>query len=133
MNETQSARKVYHGSLMQKPRLLALYVFLSVGVCLSQTINDSSPQSTAVDCSDPMQAESTACSGTSAQRSSSGQGRDYLSPSVLTPVLRTSPGSNTDQYIEGPPPLNPSQTPHSIIPLRAETEFKQTGADSACP
>ena len=135
MNETQSARKVYHGSLMQKPRLLALYVFLSyvflsAGVCLSQTINDSSPQSTAVDCSDPMQAGSTACSGASAQRSSSGQGRDYLSPSVLTPILRTSPGSNTDQYIEGPPPLNPSQTPHSIIPLRPETEFQQMVADS---
>jgi protein involved in polysaccharide export with SLBB domain len=120
---------------MQKSQLVALFIVLSVGICLSQSLNDSSSQGTSsqgtpVDCSDPTLAGSAACSAAQAQRSGSTQGRDYSSSSVFNPVLRTPLGFNTDQYFVSPAPLNPSQLPHPKTPIRPETEFEQMVADS---
>ncbi len=112
------------------PRV-ALFIVFSLRVCVSQSIYDPSSQGTAIDCSDPSQAATAGCAA-SAQKSGDTQspGRDYSPPSVLTPVLRNTPGSNSDQYIQSPPPLNPSQLPRANIPLRPETEFQQMVADS---
>jgi protein involved in polysaccharide export with SLBB domain len=114
------------------PRV-ALFILFSFRVCVSQSLLDQSSQGPVVDCSDPTQAAATAsCSTASAQKSGSaqGQGRDYSPTSVQTPVLRTSPGSYYDQYIQSPLPINPSQLRRPNIPLRPETEFQQMVADS---
>src|SRR5882724_11881910 len=117
-------------STMRKSQLLAAFIILSVGVSLSQSPNDSLSQSAAADCSDPSRAASPECMAAQAQRSGSAQGRDYSSPTMATPVLRTSPEFRSDQYNQTPPPLNPSQIPRRNTPLRAETEFQQMVADS---
>jgi protein involved in polysaccharide export with SLBB domain len=117
---------------MQKLRLFALCILLTSGVCFSQSIGDTSSQDTqsqgqTVDCSDPTQAGSTACSGGQSQRPSS-QGRDY--PSERTPQLRTPPGLNPGQN-QRTNPLNPSEIQRPKLPPRPETEFEQMVADSA--
>jgi protein involved in polysaccharide export with SLBB domain len=117
---------------MQKLRLFASFILLSAGVCFSQSIGDSSSQDTqsqgqSVDCSDPTQAGSTACSGGQGQRPSS-QGGQY--PTERTPQLRTPPGLNTGQN-QRTNPLNPSEIQHPKVPPRPETEFEQMVADSA--
>ena len=121
---------------MQKKRLLALLIVLSVGVCFSQSPDDSSPQgttsqSTAVDCSDPSQAGSAACSAAQGQRTSGVQGRDYSSTSERVPQLKTPTGLNPRQTTPGTYPLNPSEIQQSKLPPRPETEFEQMVADSA--
>jgi protein involved in polysaccharide export with SLBB domain len=116
---------------MQKS-LLALFIVLFAGVCVSQSLNSSqgsASQGAATDCSDPLQAGSVACSAAQAQRSGGSQGHDYSSSSVLNPILRSSPNFNTDQFFVSPPP-NPSELPHPTTPLRPETEFEQMVADS---
>src|SRR5664279_2014375 len=110
---------------------VALFVLLSMGVCLSQSLSDISPQGAAsqgaasqgmpADCSDPALAGTAGCSASQSQRSSGGQGSDPSS-SIRNPVLRSPSGFNTDQYFVTPAPLNPSQVPHSVTPLRPETE-----------
>jgi protein involved in polysaccharide export with SLBB domain len=122
-------------SIMQKTRLLALLIVLSVGVCFSQSPDDSSSQGTtsqgtAVDCSDPSQAGSTACSAAQGQRSSGAQGRDYSSTSERVPELKTPTGLNPRQNMPSTP-LNPSEIRQSKLPPRPETEFEQMVADSA--
>ena len=124
---------------MQK-LLLALFIVVSVGIGLSQSLNDfpsqgatsqgTPSQGTGMDCSDPTQAGSAACSAAQSQRSGGSQGRDYSSSSVLNPVLRMPLGFNTDQYYVAPAPLNPSQLPHPKTPVQPETEFEQMVADS---
>ena len=119
--------------MMEKLRPLALFIFCSVGFCFSQyTPNSSSQGATsqnAVDCSDPTQAGSAACTSQT-QGSGNSQGRESSSPSsVLTPVLRSSP-SAADQLTPRIPPPNPSQIPHLQTPIRPETEFEQMVADS---
>ena len=121
---------------MQKTRLLALLIVLSVGVCFSQSPDDSSSQgttsqSTAVDCSDPSQAGSAACSAAQGQRTSGVQGRDYSSTSERVPQLKTPTGLNPRQTTPGTYPLNPSEIQQSKLPPRPETEFEQMVADSA--
>ena len=119
--------------MLQKSTALGLFVVLTVSAGLSQSVSDltsqGNPSQGAADCSDPSQAGSAACSAAQAQRSGSSQGRDYSSPSVLNPVLRT-PAFNTDQYFVSPAPLNPSELPHPKTPIRPETEFEQMVADS---
>jgi protein involved in polysaccharide export with SLBB domain len=116
-------------------RLLGLFIVISAGGCFSQSINDSLPQGTAaqgttVDCSDPSTANSAQCSSSQNQRDNEGQTGDNSSPSMRTPTLTNPGGFNSDQYIPGRPPLNPSQIWHPQIPLRPETEFEQMVADS---
>ena len=116
---------------MQKLRLFALCILLTSGVCFSQSMGDTSSQDTqsqgqSVDCSDPTQAGSSACSGGQSQRPSS-QGRDY--PTERTPQLRTPPGLNTGQN-QRTNPLNPSQVAlPGNGPPHPETEFEQMVAD----
>jgi protein involved in polysaccharide export with SLBB domain len=88
---------------------------------------DTQSQGQSVDCSDPTQAGSSACSGGQSQRPSS-QGRDY--PTERTPQLRTPPGLNTGQN-QRTNPLNPSEIQQPKVPPRPETEFEQMVADSA--
>jgi protein involved in polysaccharide export with SLBB domain len=121
---------------MQKSRLVALFIVLSVGICLSQSLNDSSSQGTSsqgtpVDCSDPSMAGSAECSAAQAQGSSGAQGRDYSSPSERMPQLKTPAGSNTGQNPSRTTPLNPSQIQQPKLPPQPETEFEQMVADSA--
>jgi protein involved in polysaccharide export with SLBB domain len=117
---------------MKKLRLLPWFVVLFVAAGFSQSANDSSPQGTPVDCSDPSQAGSPECNAAQqAQRPSGAQGREYSAPSERTPQLRTTPGSNPNQNIPRTLPLNPSEMPHPKIPPRPETEFEQMVADSA--
>ena len=115
---------------MQKLLLLALFIVFSVGACLSQSLNDSSPQGTAVDCSDPSRAGSAECSAAQAQRPGNAQGRDYSTPSERVPELKTPTGLNPRQNMPTTP-LNPSELRQSKLPPRPETEFEQMVADSA--
>jgi protein involved in polysaccharide export with SLBB domain len=117
---------------MQKLQLVALCLLLTSGICFSQSMGDTSSQDTqsqgqTVDCSDPTQAGSSACSGGQAQRPSS-QGGQY--PTERTPQLRTPPGLNTGQN-QRTNPLNPSEIQRPKVPPRPETEFEQMVADSA--
>jgi protein involved in polysaccharide export with SLBB domain len=121
---------------MQKSRLVALFIVLSVGICLSQSTNDplsqgAASQGTQVDCSDPLQAGSIACSAAAQGQGSNGtQGRDNSPLPMRTPVLTSPGGLNQDRYIPSTPPLNPSQMRHPQLPIRPETEFEQMVADS---
>src|SRR5450755_4238229 len=115
---------------MQKTQLLALFIVLSVGVCFSQSTDDSSSQGTTsqgttVDCSDPTQARSAACTAAQSQRNSGVQSRDYSSTSESVPQLKTPPGSNPRQTIPGTYPLNPSEVRQLKPPPRPQTEFEQ--------
>ena len=120
---------------MQKIELLALFIVLLIGVCFSQSPDDLSsrgttPQGTAVDCSDPSQAGSAACNAAQGQRSSGTQGRDYSSTPERVPELKTPTGLNPRQTLPGNP-LNPSEMRQPKLPPRPETEFEQMVADSA--
>jgi protein involved in polysaccharide export with SLBB domain len=125
---------------MQKSLLLALFIVFSVGVCLSQSLNDplsqgttsqgTTSQGTTVDCSDPSMAGSPLCSAAQAQRYNSTQLGDNSSYPMRTPMLTTPYGFSPDQYTSFRPPLNPSQIWHPQIPTRPETEFEQMVADS---
>src|ERR1700734_1318948 len=112
---------------MRKLLRFTLFVVLSSGICVSQSLSDSLSQGTqtqnsAADCSDPSMAASAQCS---AQRANSAQGRDNSSLPVRTPVLTNPSGSSSDQYTPSKPPLNPSQLPRTEIVVRPETEFEQ--------
>ena len=119
-------------SFMRKLLRFTLFVVLSSGMCVSQSLSDSLSQGTqsqnsAADCSDPSMAASAQCS---AQRANSAQGRDNSSLPVRTPVLTNPSGSSSDQYTPSKPPLNPSQLPRTETAVRPETEFEQMVADS---
>jgi protein involved in polysaccharide export with SLBB domain len=118
-------------SIMQKTRLLALFIVISLGVCLAQSLGDSSTQGAAVDCSDPSLAGSAECSAGQAQRSSGAQGRDYSSTSERVPELKTPAALNPRQTTPSTSPLNPSEIQRPKRPPRPETEFEQMVADSA--
>jgi protein involved in polysaccharide export with SLBB domain len=115
---------------MRKSQVFVALTFLFVGVCRSQSPSDSLLEKAAADCSDPSRAASPECTAAQAQRSGNAQGRDDSSPGVPPPVLRTSPDFNSDQHIQSPPPLNPSQLAQRNAALRPETEFQQMVADS---
>jgi protein involved in polysaccharide export with SLBB domain len=124
---------------MRKLRLLVLLILLFAGVCLAQSLGDAQAlpsqgvpsQGTAADCTDPTMAGSAQCAGQGqSSGASGGQGRNNPSSSVTTPVLRNPIGFNQEQYFVSPAPLNPSELPHTKIPLRPETEFEQMVADS---
>jgi polysaccharide export outer membrane protein len=119
--------------MMRELGLLIVFTAFSVGGCFSQSLSDSSPQSstspgTTVDCSDPSLAGSSACSAAQTANPNSPLGTQNPSSQVLLPQLRT-PIDTT----QNPPltvPLNPSQIrrPKSIV--SPETEFEQMVADS---
>ncbi len=118
---------------MRKLLRFTLFVVLSSGMCVSQSLSDSlsqgtQSQSSAADCSDPSMASSAQCNGT--QRANTVQGRDNSSLPVRTPVLTNPLGSSSDQYTPSKPPLNPSQLPRTETAVRPETEFEQMVADS---
>jgi protein involved in polysaccharide export with SLBB domain len=114
---------------MLKSLRLALFIVLSVGMCLSQSL--TTPQNTPADCSDPTQAGSAECSASQGQESVGAQGRDYSSSPERTPQLRSQPAYNPNQNNPRRFPLNPSEVMQSKIPPRPETEFEQMVADSA--
>jgi protein involved in polysaccharide export with SLBB domain len=116
---------------MQKLRMLALFIVFSVGICLSQSIDDSRSQGATVDCSDPSQSGSAECSA--AQREPSGgiQGQNNPAPSERVPELKIPTNLNPRQTTPNTYPLNPSQVQQSKVPPRPETEFEQMVADSA--
>ena len=121
-------------SIMQKLRLLALFVVLPVATCLSQSLNDplsqgTTSQSTNADCSDPSMAGSVQCSG-QGQRSTGTQGGDASGYPMRTPVLTTPGAYGQDQYWPMRPPPNPSQLRQLQVPARPETEFEQMVSDS---
>jgi protein involved in polysaccharide export with SLBB domain len=128
---------------MQKSLLFALFVISVTAASYSQTLDDftqgsnsqgansqglNSQGTTTVDCSDPMMAGNSQCSGAQGQRSTGSQLNS--STSTRTPVLSTPYGFSPDQYTPSKPPLNPSQTWHPTQPTRPETEFEQMVADS---
>src|SRR5712671_6209004 len=114
---------------MRRSQLLALFIVLFVGVCRSQSDTDSLLEKAAADCADPSRAGSPECTALQAQKSGGAQGRDYSTPAVPPPVLRTSPDLNSDQRNQIQP-LNPSQLQQQKVALRPETEFQQMVADS---
>jgi protein involved in polysaccharide export with SLBB domain len=121
--------------MMRELRLLGLFIVISAAGCFSQTLNDSSPQSTtspsiAVDCSDPSQAGSAECNAVQTQAPGSTQGRENLpSSSERLPQLRTP--YNQGQTVPRTTPLNPSQIRQPKPLPWPETEFEQMAADSA--
>jgi protein involved in polysaccharide export with SLBB domain len=123
---------------MQKLPVFALCLFCLSGMVFSQSYeglpssegmqSSQNPQSqgSTIDCSDPLQAGSVACSGAQSQRMNM-QGAGY--PSVGTPQLRTTPGLDSGLTIR---PLNPSEIQRrKLAPPKPETEFEQMVADSA--
>src|SRR6202453_4242086 len=128
---------------MQKSLLFALFVISVTAASYSQTLDDftqgsnsqgansqglNSQGTTTVDCSDPMMAGNSQCSGAQGQRSTGSQLNS--STSTRTPVLSHPYGFSPDQYTPSKPPLNPSKTWHPTTPTRPETEFEQMVADS---
>jgi protein involved in polysaccharide export with SLBB domain len=118
--------------MMRDLRLLAFFLLVFVAECYSQSINDSSPQSTtnpaiSMDCSDPAQAGAPECAGLS-QSPRGTQGGEYSPASVPGVPQLTAP---PDQNVQSPPPINPSQTQRHKSTLWPETEFEQMVADSA--
>ena len=119
---------------MQK--FLLAFILFSVGVCLSQTLNDplsqaqgtSQSQGSVPNCNDPSMAGSAQCVG--AQGSAGAQGRDNSSGPMQTPVLTNPGASNQDQFAPTKVPLNPSQMRRVQTPTRPETEFEQMVADA---
>src|SRR5690348_3342491 len=121
---------------MQKLPVFALFVLFLSGVIFSQSYegvpSSQNPQSQGitVDCSDPLQAGSVECSGAQGQRPNI-QGGGYGYPTVGTPELRTTPGTDTG-LTPRITPLNPSEIQRrKLQPPRPETEFQQLVADSA--
>jgi len=120
---------------MRKLLRFVLFVALSSGICVSQSLSDPlsqgiPSQSTGVDCSDPTIAATPQCTAAQTPKANSAQGRENSSAPVRTPVLTNPPGFNSDQYTPGQPPINPSQLPQAESQLRPETEFEQMVADS---
>jgi len=120
---------------MLKVRLLALFVVFAVGICFSQSLQESPTQSgtssrISVDCSDPVQAASPECSS-QIQNATGAQGGQYLPPTTQIPQLRSPYGSREEQYPPRTAPLNPSQIQRPKSPTWPETEFEQMTADSA--
>jgi len=121
--------------MMRNLRLLAVFLSLAIGGCLSQSMSDTSPQSgtsrgTNVDCSDPFQAASPDCSGVQGQSQYPSDGRPSSSGSDQVPQLRNPFGTSENQFSPQPPP-NPSQVGRANITLAPETEFEQMVADTA--
>src|SRR6202453_1584118 len=130
-------------SIMLKPLLIGLFITLSFGVCLSQSLGDAllqgttsqgtGSQGTTVDCSDPSMASSPLCASAAQGQRSNGNGipgGNNSSSPMRTPVLTSPLGFSPDQYTPSTPPLNPSQIWHPSVPPRPETEFEQMVADS---
>ena len=120
--------------MMRELHLLALFLIISVGGGISQSLSDSSPQSTtspsiAMDCSDPTQAGSPECAAAQRQMPSGTQGRENLPSTERVPQLRT-PYSQ-GQTVPRTTPLNPSQIRQPKPLPWPETEFQQLAADSA--
>ncbi len=121
---------------MQKSRMLALLTVLSIGVCHSQSIDDSSsqsrtPQSRTIDCSDPLMADIPECSPAQSQIPGNTQLPDNSSAPTRTPQLNAPLDVNPSQSGVRIRPLNPSEILRRKIPPRPETEFEQMVADSA--
>jgi len=128
---------------MQKSLLIGLFITFSLGVCLSQSLDDpllqgatsqgTGSQGTTVDCSDPSMANSPLCSSAAQGQRYNGSGipgGNSSSSPMRTPVLTSPLGFSPDQYTPSKPPLNPSQIWHPSVPPRPETEFEQMVADS---
>jgi protein involved in polysaccharide export with SLBB domain len=118
--------------MMRELRLLALFLILSAGLCLSQIPNYASPQSAAnpsaaLDCSDPAQADSPECLAQAQSLSGAQQGQYLPSPSAI-PQLRSP--YDAGQYLPRTTPLNPSQRRQSKTTPWPETEFEQMVADT---
>src|SRR5205085_4088858 len=105
-----------------------LVALIAAPICAAQLLTDRSTQSGGVDCSDPFQSSTPACNPSQGQSPVTGAGKDYSSPAITTPVLRSSPGSGSNP--PEPAPVNPSQVPQRNALPRAETEFQQLVADS---
>src|ERR1700733_6362368 len=114
-------------STMGNLRWLAFFIVLAAGVSVSQNPDNSWPQGSAVDCSDPSQAGSAACAPQDQRQNTQ---RDYSSPSERSPQLKT-PESSAVPNTPRTPMLNPSQIPQRKAPPWPETEFQQMVADSA--
>src|SRR5215469_11616499 len=122
---------------MQKLPVFALCVLCFSGTVFPQsyeglpaTSQNPQSQGIAVDCSDPLQAESPECSGAQAQRPNVPVG-NYGYPSTGAPQLRTMPGYDTG-VTPRITPLNPSEIQRKkLAPPKPETEFEQMVADSA--
>jgi protein involved in polysaccharide export with SLBB domain len=120
--------------MRQKPCLVTLFIFLCVGVSLSQIGSESSGQSGAspnvrVDCSDPLQAASPDCTGGESPGGGAIPAGGYPSlPSV--PQLKA-PDINQAQYPPGTNPPNPSELARLKRQTVPKTEFEQMVADSA--
>lgn len=116
-------------SIMQKSPLFALFIVLSVGVSLSQSLNDS-PSGAAVDCSDPSRAGSAECAAAQAQRSGT-QGRDDSTPSERIPQLKTPAGFNTDQktppHASAQPLANSAAENPTLAGHRVPTDGRRLG------
>jgi protein involved in polysaccharide export with SLBB domain len=122
--------------IMREFRLLCCLILVFTGVMFSQSINDTSPQSTnpsgiTVDCSDPTQANTPECLAQQTQTPATTQG-SQAAPIQRVPELRT-PTSvlNQGQYVPRVTPLNPSQLRRIPTLPWPETEFEQMVADSA--
>src|ERR1700740_3684302 len=112
MGPTHSRSSEY---IMQKWLVVVLIVVFSFGICLSQSTDQSSSQSSGVDCTDPVMAATPACNSAQNQRSNSTQGRENAPAPLRTPVLTNPAGISPDQYNPAPPPVNPSEMQRSQI------------------
>jgi protein involved in polysaccharide export with SLBB domain len=104
---------------------LVFFIAVAAGACLSQSLDNSWSQGSAVDCSDPSQAGGGACTPPDQRQNTQ---HDYPSPSERSPQLKTSQSSPTSPRA---PVLNPSQIPQRRTRPWPETEFQQMVADSA--
>jgi protein involved in polysaccharide export with SLBB domain len=116
--------------MMQQSRMVALFVVLSFGISFAQSLDPQSGNTQgAVDCSDPSQAGSAACSSVQGTGAAQGMNSSYAPP--LVPELRNPIGSNIDQNLPRTPPVNPSQSQRPNASPWPETEFEQMVADTA--
>src|ERR1700685_372474 len=104
---------------------LVFFIAVAAGACLSQSLDNSWSQGSAVDCSDPSQAGGGACTPPDQRQNTQ---HDYPSPSERSPQLKTSQSSPTSPRA---PVLNPSQISQRRTRPWPETEFQQMVADSA--
>jgi protein involved in polysaccharide export with SLBB domain len=122
--------------MMRTFRLLGLFVVFSAGGCFSQTLNDSSPQtstspSMTVDCTDPSMAGSAACRAAQTQTTGGATGGQYPYPSSSDSLPQLRSPVDTSPSYSPPNPLNPSQIRRPKPIIWPETEFEQMVADSA--
>jgi protein involved in polysaccharide export with SLBB domain len=116
--------------MMQQSRMVALFVVLSFRISFAQSLDPQSGNTqSAVDCSDPSQAGSPAC--TSTQGSGNTQGFNPTLAPPLVPELKNPAGLNTEQSSTRTLPANPSQGPRPNTSPWPETEFEQMVADTA--